>query len=367
MAKASGRCELRRLLALVERQSEDARPARGRRFADVLETGGGMRLRDLFHRQRELSETAMTPRLVADDDDPGTVSDGREALVLVHGHYWKDGVGHDFDPAERAFLYEPFRADPRYEELRRRYRVYTYLYPSHADYAYSSTALAEALERLPSHGPHPDVTVVAHSMGGLVARYAMQKGRAGERLRKLITLATPHHGTILASIIMSAGPLHRKVGWVGHGIQRLGRRVWTPSRGMAGMAHDNFDGRIDEVEENQLGLLVNRQLAELNATDPYLDRTVCVMGRVKGWWLKGRSVWDQLPRWFMTPIDPIFSGLDPLVHLESGIADGLPVRSRHVLDDLDHQSIVTDSRTHGLLYEMLLEPSSAEAEEEAAA
>jgi pimeloyl-ACP methyl ester carboxylesterase len=50
------------------------------------------------------------------------------------------------------------------------------------------------------------IVIVAHSMGGLVARSFMQRhwwddgsGQCGERVLKLITLATPHHGTPLAN------------------------------------------------------------------------------------------------------------------------------------------------------------------------
>src|SRR5258708_2818056 len=41
------------------------------------------------------------------------------------------------------------------------------------------------------------VTVIAHSMGGLGARAYLRTHGAG-RVRKLITIATPHHGTVHA-------------------------------------------------------------------------------------------------------------------------------------------------------------------------
>jgi triacylglycerol esterase/lipase EstA (alpha/beta hydrolase family) len=40
--------------------------------------------------------------------------------------------------------------------------------------------------------------VVAHSMGGLVAAYLLKVLDGGRRLRSVITLGTPHHGTPLA-------------------------------------------------------------------------------------------------------------------------------------------------------------------------
>lgn len=64
--------------------------------------------------------------------------------------------------------------------------------------------LAELLETLLAHWPAPveQLAVVAHSMGGLVARSACHHATIGghgwrRRLRKLVFLGTPHHGTSL--------------------------------------------------------------------------------------------------------------------------------------------------------------------------
>lgn len=45
----------------------------------------------------------------------------------------------------------------------------------------------------------PELVVVAHSMGGLAAR-AYLRARGGARVARLVTLGTPHHGTLLARI-----------------------------------------------------------------------------------------------------------------------------------------------------------------------
>lgn len=315
-----------------------------------------MRLSDLFYRRTALPAEALVRKtLLVHDAGSVAANLARRALVLIHGHYWKDGAGHDFDPGERAFLFEPFRNDDRYQQLRRRYAIFTFLYPTNASYEYSSVGLADTIQRqLPAASGERDLTIVAHSMGGLVARYALQHHGIGERLQSLITLATPHHGTILASMIMANAAIRQKVGWLGYILQRLGRRIWCPSAGMAGMAADNADLRIAPHEETRFGITVNHRLAALNLSDPYIDRMICVMGRVRGWWMRGRNFWDQIPRWFMGRLDPVFRGLDPLVHLESGLADGLLVAARHVLDDLDHEGIVTAPRTHEILYRLLL-------------
>jgi triacylglycerol esterase/lipase EstA (alpha/beta hydrolase family) len=55
-----------------------------------------------------------------------------------------------------------------------------------------------AAEKLCAETGAPKLVIVAHSMGGLVARAWMRKHGAA-RVARLITLGTPHHGTCLAS------------------------------------------------------------------------------------------------------------------------------------------------------------------------
>jgi len=47
---------------------------------------------------------------------------------------------------------------------------------------------------------HDRVDVIAHSLGGLDARYALAKLGLASRVRSLVTVGTPHHGTPLAAI-----------------------------------------------------------------------------------------------------------------------------------------------------------------------
>jgi pimeloyl-ACP methyl ester carboxylesterase len=55
------------------------------------------------------------------------------------------------------------------------------------------------------------VAIVAHSMGGLVARAWMRR-HGSARLARLITLGTPHHGTALASFGLGANALQMRCG-----------------------------------------------------------------------------------------------------------------------------------------------------------
>lgn len=70
----------------------------------------------------------------------------------------------------------------------------------------SADRLADLLDTIPLlHGEGAEVTLVAHSMGGLIARHYLESGRFGDRpgfgrVRRLVTLGTPHRGAPLALI-----------------------------------------------------------------------------------------------------------------------------------------------------------------------
>jgi triacylglycerol lipase len=73
--------------------------------------------------------------------------------------------------------------------------------------------LADKIEAL----PHDRVDIIAHSLGGLDARYALAKCGLASRVRSLVTIGTPHRGTPLADLA-TEGPLglaRRAVGALG--------------------------------------------------------------------------------------------------------------------------------------------------------
>ena len=128
---------------------------------------------------------------------------GPHLLLLAHGLCMSDTQwrrsGHDHG----EFLAQALGCTPVY--LR---------YNSGLHTSTNGRELALLLERLVAAWPVPlaRITIVGHSMGGLVARSAVQAAReAGQRwpglLRELVFLGTPHHGA----------PLER----AGHGVDLL--------------------------------------------------------------------------------------------------------------------------------------------------
>jgi triacylglycerol esterase/lipase EstA (alpha/beta hydrolase family) len=68
------------------------------------------------------------------------------------------------------------------------------------------------VESIRSETGHEKIIILAHSMGGLVARaYLRDHGCA--HIAKVITLGTPHRGTALANF--GAGPNSRQMRWAG--------------------------------------------------------------------------------------------------------------------------------------------------------
>ena len=55
--------------------------------------------------------------------------------------------------------------------------------------------------------PDDRIDLIAHSLGGLDARYALTHLGLARRVRSLVTVGTPHHGTPLADLALT-GPLH---------------------------------------------------------------------------------------------------------------------------------------------------------------
>lgn len=122
------------------------------------------------------------PTTAASDGDGQRISIGKGAVVLVHG--WGVNGG--------SMLL-----------LRRRLRrdgwgpVCCFNYLSHAaDVETAAAELCAYVERVAATSTEP-VTLIGHSLGGLVIRHYARHSPS-PRVRRLMTLGTPHHGTVLA-------------------------------------------------------------------------------------------------------------------------------------------------------------------------
>ena len=66
-----------------------------------------------------------------------------------------------------------------------------------------SQSWKEHLERILEITGAERLNLVAHSMGGLDARYLISQLGMAPRIESLVTISTPHHGTAIASFVLS--------------------------------------------------------------------------------------------------------------------------------------------------------------------
>ncbi|MFG2135479.1 esterase/lipase family protein [Streptomyces sp. NPDC048650] len=82
--------------------------------------------------------------------------------------------------------------------------------PLTCDLRKAAELLGRHVEGVCARTGHRRVDIVGHSLGGLIARYYVQRLGGDARVRTVITLGTPHSGTRVAPL-MSAHPLVRQL------------------------------------------------------------------------------------------------------------------------------------------------------------
>jgi pimeloyl-ACP methyl ester carboxylesterase len=117
----------------------------------------------------------------------GDVEAAGTPILLVHGMVDNHSV---FALLRRGLLRRGFG------------RVHTLNYsPLTRDVRAAAARLAEEVEALTAETGYERVHVVGHSLGGLVARYYVQRLGGDERVHTLVTLGTPHGGTLPAHLL----------------------------------------------------------------------------------------------------------------------------------------------------------------------
>jgi triacylglycerol lipase len=202
--------------------------------------------------RRAGSETAAerAPELLAPGDAPspsvapiivvGRPPRSRYPLVLVHGYFGFDTIG------ALRIKHEYFRGvRGRLEALG--HEVYFARVAPAAGVRRRAAELAEQIRRL----PFERVNIIAHSMGGVDARYAISKLGLDQRVSSLLTIGTPHHGTPIADVAA-----------------RLGE--WQKVRRMLDTIGANVDGLYDLTTER----MAEFNLVVKDATDVWYSSVV---------------------------------------------------------------------------------------------
>jgi hypothetical protein len=82
--------------------------------------------------------------------------------------------------------------------------------PLTCDIRTAAELLGRHVEEICARTGHHQVDIVGHSLGGLIARYYVQRLGGDQRVRTLVTLGTPHGGTAVAPLA-SAHPIVRQM------------------------------------------------------------------------------------------------------------------------------------------------------------
>ncbi|MFE7356351.1 esterase/lipase family protein [Streptomyces sp. NPDC057543] len=82
--------------------------------------------------------------------------------------------------------------------------------PLTCDIRTAAELLGRHIEEICARTGHHEVDIVGHSLGGLIARYYVQRLGGDQRVRTLVTLGTPHGGTAVAPLA-SAHPIVRQM------------------------------------------------------------------------------------------------------------------------------------------------------------
>lgn len=106
--------------------------------------------------------------------------DGRNPVVFVHGY---GGSRGDFLPMAARL------------RLAGHTRIYRLGFPSRGSTRARAQELARRVAQIRAESDAPRVDLVAHSMGGLIARLAIHEHGLDDAVGTLITLGTPHLGT----------------------------------------------------------------------------------------------------------------------------------------------------------------------------
>jgi triacylglycerol lipase len=99
----------------------------------------------------------------------------------------------------------------RRQLLRRGFsRIHTFSYsPLTLDVRRTAERMGEEIEALCEESGYERIHVIGHSLGGLIARYYVQRLGGDERVHTCVTLGTPHEGTMAARLL--PWPLVRQI------------------------------------------------------------------------------------------------------------------------------------------------------------
>ena len=160
-------------------------------------------------------------------------------LVLVHGLFGFDRIGV---PGAR---FDYFRGIAKHLETLGCH-AHAVRLPAARSIPTRAKQLVAAIEAL----PHERIDLIAHSLGGLDARYALAHLGLAKRVRALVTIGTPHRGSPIADLVLR-GP----IGWAHRMLRAIGMPIeaveWLSTEAL-----ERFNREVPDVPGVRYGCVV---------------------------------------------------------------------------------------------------------------
>jgi triacylglycerol lipase len=136
--------------------------------------------------------------LFADDRTTVPKRHGARPIVLIHGFAAHSRVLLPLECYLRRTLKRPI--------------VRVALGPGFRNIRECARKVDKELDRIAARGEFDYADIVGHSMGGLVASYLLKRIDCGKRVRRVVTLGTPHGGTRVALLgVLAFGLVSRSI------------------------------------------------------------------------------------------------------------------------------------------------------------
>ncbi|MBI3890088.1 MAG: alpha/beta hydrolase [Candidatus Wallbacteria bacterium] len=280
--------------------------------------------------------------LVPDPQDLEPLGD-RTVVILAHGYSGSD-VAPAFDP-QRDTTFSKLAEMPAYRALWPRAKFYRLAYrpgPSYPELAKAAASLiAGTFPRLQFHRNR--FVFVGHSAGGLLGRLVAADPRFWGRVAGIVTVATPHHGSVTSSLLQANALVGRRIGLLNTLLLRHYQGTEPDTAGMRSLAFDDFDGSIGAEAIALYGMPVNLWLRAFNVVDPHVSRIVAYQGVNRNLWGRGQfHVAAELQRRALEKFHPSWGSADPIVHLPSGTFAGKELAAVHLVPGRSHSELMAD-------------------------
>ncbi|MBI5013942.1 MAG: carboxypeptidase regulatory-like domain-containing protein [Deltaproteobacteria bacterium] len=293
------------------------------------------------------SQGGSSPTLLHVTSEAAPSRTGKAALVLVHG--WNKDTLDDWYSNEddvREYWREFLSFFSTSTDLAETFDLYGFTYFSADSIEANGERLLKMLDSGAPLARYDQVVVLAHSMGGLVTRSALELTDASQfvnpavkdKVKRVVTLATPHHGSVLGNRewqrVPMAGAVVALPFW-----GRLGSEVAflaTATRGARDLNWDGFDGRFTAGLTALEVPVESRFTHRLNEHPDHNDRIRAYFG----WFTEGSHPSYRLTGNLMSASGYESDGAVPTV---SGRAqDVLATGATRWYDDFDHSQMKAD-------------------------